>query len=696
MPLNAILHYSAACFCAGVVCFALLRERRSSVHWLFGLGMFVLACEAFFTGLSIQASALEQAIAWQHMRLLATALVPGIWLLFALSYTRERGQPLNVRWKWIVGGICLLHLVFVYLWWPAVFSEESLAQAAGLAFELDWAGYGFHLSFLLSVVLIMMILERILRAAKGYKRWQVKFFVFGIGGFLVARIYTASHALVFHHLNLEIEIINAAALLTANLLMLISLWRAGRLQIDIYPSHKMIFNSLTLIIVGVYFLALGLSVQTLNRFLSFQVQALIIFAALLGLILSLFSDRLRLRLKRLISRHLRRPQYDYRKVWKEFTARTAALVEERPLCEAVVKIISEMFDILSVSIWLLDVRPDKLRCGASTALSPSGVGALDKVQQEAADILRSLTGQTEILDFENPQTQHACGFRPAQVERLSEARIRYAVPLSGDGGLLGFLTLGDCVRYRSLSDEELDLLGSIADQVAASLLNVKLAGRLRQARELEAFQTIAAFFVHDLKNLASKLSMTLHNLPAHFDNPEFREDALRLLSKSVKQVDGMCSRLSTLREKLEIHPEQTDLNELVALTLASLNGLSSDGLEQNLNPVPPLFIDPAQIQTVLTNMILNAADAVGESGTICIFTATRDGWVELGVSDTGCGISPEYMGQCLFQPFKTTKPQGTGIGLFQSKMIVEAHHGHIEVESEEGEGSTFRVLLPVR
>jgi len=66
----------------------------------------------------------------------------------------------------------------------------------------------------------------------------------------------------------------------------------------------------------------------------------------------------------------------------------------------------------------------------------------------------------------------------------------------------------------------------------------------------------------------------------------------------------------------------------------------------------------------------------------------------LAVRDTGCGMSREFVEQSLFQPFRTTKRRGLGIGLFQSKMIVEAHEGRIEVESEEGKGSTFRVLLP--
>jgi signal transduction histidine kinase len=73
-----------------------------------------------------------------------------------------------------------------------------------------------------------------------------------------------------------------------------------------------------------------------------------------------------------------------------------------------------------------------------------------------------------------------------------------------------------------------------------------------------------------------------------------------------------------------------------------------------------------------------------------------DSWVTVSVSDNGCGISKEFMEKDLFHPFKTTKKQGMGIGLFQSKMIVEAHQGRSEVESEPGVGTTFKVMLPLR
>jgi signal transduction histidine kinase len=78
-----------------------------------------------------------------------------------------------------------------------------------------------------------------------------------------------------------------------------------------------------------------------------------------------------------------------------------------------------------------------------------------------------------------------------------------------------------------------------------------------------------------------------------------------------------------------------------------------------------------------------------------VTTEQRNGWAVLAVSDNGRGMSKTFMEQLLFRPFQTTKSEGLGIGLFHSRTIVEAHNGRIEVESEEGKGSTFRVLLPV-
>jgi hypothetical protein len=111
--------------------------------------------------------------------------------------------------------------------------------------------------------------------------------------------------------------------------------------------------------------------------------------------------------------------------------------------------------------------------------------------------------------------------------------------------------------------------------------------------------------------------------------------------------------------------------------------------------IPKLFLDAEQIQKVLLNLLMNANEAIKDAGEIRVATSQQDNHVILSVSDNGCGMSRQFIEQSLFRPFQTTKKQGMGIGLYHSKMIIEAHQGRIEVESEEGKGTTFRVLLPI-
>jgi len=206
---------------------------------------------------------------------------------------------------------------------------------------------------------------------------------------------------------------------------------------------------------------------------------------------------------------------------------------------------------------------------------------------------------------------------------------------------------------------------------------------------------MSAFFVHDLKNTASTLSLMLQNLPVHYQDPKFREDALRGISKTVTHINTMINRLSLLRQELTIEAVECDLNQVVTEGLNTQQDLAGVELVKELKPLPRIRLDPAQIQKVLTNLVLNARDAVGAGGQIRVETERHNGWVVLAVSDNGCGMSPEFIQRQLYRPFQTTKKKGIGIGMFHCKMIVDAHRGRMEVESKPGKGTEFRVLLPV-
>jgi signal transduction histidine kinase len=201
--------------------------------------------------------------------------------------------------------------------------------------------------------------------------------------------------------------------------------------------------------------------------------------------------------------------------------------------------------------------------------------------------------------------------------------------------------------------------------------------------------------VHDLKNTASTLNLMLNNLPEHFNDPAFREDALRGIANTVTHINHVISRLSLLRHELQVKPVESDLNEVVTQALAGWETAAGIRLVKNLRPLPKVLFDQEQMLKVVTNLVLNAREAVSSAGEIRLETDQGNGWAVLTVSDNGCGMAPEFLNRSLFRPFQTTKKNGLGIGLFQSKMIVEAHKGRVQVESQPGKGTTFRIILPL-
>ena len=143
------------------------------------------------------------------------------------------------------------------------------------------------------------------------------------------------------------------------------------------------------------------------------------------------------------------------------------------------------------------------------------------------------------------------------------------------------------------------------------LLNLRLANEVARARELEAFRTMSAFFVHDLKNAAASLNLMLKNLPVHFDDPAFREDALRGIGNTARRIDEMIARLSALRQRPDFRPAKTDLNAAgdrdASTGSTELRGVA---LTTELQPLPAILADREQIRSVVTNLLLNARDAV--------------------------------------------------------------------------------------
>ena len=699
MHTDAILAFSSAALAGIIAIGAAWRAGRSVERWAFFFGMALLAVEGICNGLLARAVNANEMFRWQSAGLPASCLLPGFWLLFSLTYARGNAREFLRRWAVVLGVIFLVPVCAVLLFSPSLLVSTSMGPANELQqFRIGAAGSGLYLVQLAAAVLVLMNLERTFRAAVGTVRWRIKFMLLGVGLLWLVRLYTASQTLLFRGLDPSYGVLHAGALIVACLLILRSLFRAGHFPLDVYPSQSLLQGSVTVLLAGIYLLIVGVLakiVTYLGGDSSFGLKALIVLVLLVLLTVLLQSDRVRLYLRRFVSRHFQRPIHDYREVWRKFTEGTASRVEQTEYCRAVVRLNADIFQALSVSFWLVDDGREELTFAASSSLTDRQASGLQPNKEETATILHFLRAHPEPVDIESNNDDWAAPLRRCHPDEFHQGSTRICVPLVHGGEVLAILILGDRVSGVAFTEQDIDLLKSIGDQVASGLLNVRLSQKLLQAREHEAFQTMAAFFVHDLKNAASTLNLMLQNLPDHFDDPAFREDALRGMGKSVAHINHLISRLSQLRSELKISPVDTDLNAVVAAVLTAYTPDQNFVIETVPGNLPRLPLDREQFAKVVTNLVLNAREACTQAGRLRLSTTRAGTWAVLEATDNGGGIPPDFLARSLFRPFQTTKSNGLGIGMFQSKMIIEAHGGRITVESTVGTGTTFRVFLPL-
>ena len=697
MSAALIIDCLAALSGAGLAIAAVFKAQRSFTRWAFAAGMAVLAIESVLMALARSADATEDALRWQEWRMLAMAFVPGSWLLFSRNYARPQGVTLTAWEKAkAIGAFAIPLLIFALFRHDLVASAKEMARGSQWMIRLGSAGDMLFLVVLVAAVGVVVNLERTFRASVGTMRWRIKYVILGVGLLFVARIYSSSQVLLYRGIDSSLESVGSGALIVAALLIVRSFFRAGHFEMEVYPSQAVLQNSLTVLIAGAYLLSVGVLAKIVTHYggdTAFATKAFLVLVALVVLAILLQSDRARLQLRQFVSRNFHRSPYDYRAVWKTFMAGTASRVDASDLSRELVKLTAETCQALSVTVWLMDERKEALHPAASTTQSAQISTDSGLLKIEGQPIARHFERHSDPIDIDVCKDDWAKALREFHPSQFANGGNRVCVPMIGRGELLGILVVGDRVGGVPYSVDDLDMLKCIGDHASAGLLTVQLSKKLLEAKELEAFQAMAAFFVHDLKNSASTLNLMLKNLPVHFDDPEFRADALRGIAKTVTHINRLIGRLGQLRGELKIETAESDLNDLIDGVLAGLERSSGLNLHKELRPVPKVALDRDQMQKVVTNLVLNAAEAVGPEGRVQVATHAEGDWAVLTVADNGCGMTPEFLAHSLFRPFQTTKKNGLGIGMFQSKMIVEAHGGKITVESEAGKGTTFRMFL---
>lgn len=251
-----------------------------------------------------------------------------------------------------------------------------------------------------------------------------------------------------------------------------------------------------------------------------------------------------------------------------------------------------------------------------------------------------------------------------------------------------------------------DELGQLADsfnRMTAELLEQK--ERLVQAERVAAWRELARRLAHELKNPLFPLQLTVENLvrarqqdPEQFDDV-FRESSRTLLAE-ISNLKGIIGRFSEFSKMPQPHLQPVQVNDVIRavaqLFQAQLGAPDHAKIscELQLNPfLEPALADAELLHRAISNLVVNAMDAMRQGGMLTLRTRAEGGKVLIEVADTGSGLTPEEC-ERIFTPYYTSKQHGTGLGLAIVQSVVSDHGGRIRVESQPGRGTTFVIELP--
>ena len=288
----------------------------------------------------------------------------------------------------------------------------------------------------------------------------------------------------------------------------------------------------------------------------------------------------------------------------------------------------------------------------------------------------------------------------------------------GDGSgrfprALGVLYVDNAGSSEPFSSEALRAAEALARHAALAIENAQLFEReqhtiealqkaqkqLLQSEKLATIGQMAAGIAHELNTPLTYIMGNLELLELQQLTPA-QAEMLSSIARGADRIRALAHRLLAFSRPAREEMSPLSLNDVIerSLELCQYQIANADvTLEKTLEPELPRVLGVSnQLETALINLVVNAVHAMGDKGGVLrVASRRRGGEVEVAVSDEGPGI-PERVRTTLFEPFVTTKPEGkgTGLGLSTVLMVVERHNGHVDFDTQEGRGATFRITLP--
>ncbi len=470
----------------------------------------------------------------------------------------------------------------------------------------------------------------------------------------------------------------AMALIAAAIAM--GLQRRGEWPMQL--SRTVAYQSLSLVAIGLYFALLALATSALAAIGGDNarlLQTAFVFGSTAAILTVVSSPWLRAWTKVKLAKHFFAHRYDYRAEWLRFTETLGEPEGSAPLDERIVKALADLTD--SPAGVLLVPQGEALGVNATWNVAR---GSLPAAYGE--DWAHTGVDPALILELGTADPESTI---PGSIRDWDQAWV--VVPLPHQNRLAGAIVLARPPIARALDWEDFDLLKAAGRQLASYLAEERAQEALAEAERFDEFNRRFAFIMHDIKNLVSQLTLVARNAERHADNPAFRADMVATLQDSAGRMNDMLARLSQHHRARTEAPVAVPLAPLARRVAKARR--AQHPVEVSSAGDPLAIADPAMLETLLGHLIQNAIEASTPGTPITIEVRATASEAQLDVIDRGTGMSPAFIRDKLFKPFVSSKPGGFGIGAFEAQKLAAEMGGRIEVESSEGKGSRFRVVL---
>jgi len=550
--------------------------------------------------------------------------------------------------------------------------------------------FSFGASLALAIVGLVLV-EQIFRNVPSHARWGIKPLCLALGGIFAFDIYLYADAFLFRRLDLDIWSVRGIGNALVIPLIAVSAARNREWTLNIAVSRQVVFHSTTLLATGLYLLGIagaGYYVRYVGGSWGRALETIFLFAAMLALGAVIFSGSVRSKLRVSLNKHFFSYRFDYREEWLKFTMALSAQDAQLDIRQLSIKALADLVESPGGALWLSDGK------GSLVPSSRWNMSAISHCEQENgpfADFLGRSGWVVNISEYKASPERYKGLELPSWLVQAPNAWL--VIPLVTLDELLGFVVLALPRIHLDVNWEVLDLLKTAGRQAASFLGQMRAAEALLESKKFDAFNRMSAFVVHDIKNLVAQLSLLLSNAERHRDNPEFQADMFATIDHAVERMKRLLMQLRAGTEPID-KPAPVDLEMVVRRVEHAMKGRRPT-LAVDVEPAVFTLCHAERIERVLGHLVQNALEATPENGKVWICLKRDNGQASLEVGDNGHGMSSEFVRERFFKPFQTTKPNGMGIGVYESHQYITELGGKVLVDSQPNVGTRIRLELPL-